>query len=86
MLWFRMLGVALRLAWPYWLTLWRSPLLRWRMETYGIRDARGEFLSESSITPSTFFRFLVVNRTALLRFLHWAATLDQPPSRLPKIR
>jgi len=86
MLWFRMLGVVLRLAWPYWLTPWRSPLLRWRMETYGIRDERGEFLSESSITPKNFFRFLVVNRTSLLRFLHWAATLQRESLRPLQVR
>ena len=38
LVWGRMLGIAVSLAWPHLLTPWRSPLLRWRIETYGIRD------------------------------------------------
>jgi hypothetical protein len=77
MLWVRMVRVAWRLVWPYPLAPWRSPLLRWRMETYGIRDERGGALSGATISPQAFFRFLVVNRVALVRFLRWAACLPR---------
>ena len=70
-----MLVVAWRLAWPHVLTPWRSPLLRWRMETYGILDARGVPLSAHDVTAATLVRFLIHNRTALGRFLYWAASL-----------
>jgi hypothetical protein len=66
MLWLRMLAVAFRLARPYWLTPWRSPLLRWRLETFGVRGDVG---------PAEFFQFCFRNRAALLRFLWWAARL-----------
>ena len=72
---FRMAAIAFRLAWPYVLTPWRSPLLRWRMETYGIRDASGRPLSEDEIGPLDMLRFLSQNRGQLLRFLRWAAHL-----------
>lgn len=71
----RMMLVAVRLAWPELLVPWRSPLLRWRMETYGIRDARGRLLHGHEITPSQFFRFLLQHHRALGRFLGWAAEL-----------
>ena len=74
-LWVRMLAVAIRLSWPDLLTPWRSPLLRWRMETYGLRDEQGRLLHAEHITPSRFFRFTVDRRAALLRFLRWAASL-----------
>lgn len=71
-----MMLVAWRLAWPYVLTPWRSPLLRWRMETFGITDAKGQAVHADHIGPSQFFRFAVTNRRDLARFLRWAATLD----------
>ena len=71
----RMLVVAWRLAWPDVLTPWRSPLLRWRMETYGCLDARGRLLHAEEITPAGFFAFLARHRRALCRFLRWAAAL-----------
>ena len=70
-----MAGVAVRLAWPYLLTPWRSPLLRWRIETYGIRDEQGAFLTADAIDARRFFQFASANRVALVRFLYWAATL-----------
>lgn len=73
--WCRMLGVALRLVWPFLLTPWRSPLLRWRMETYGALDERGQLLHAEDITPPRFFRFVRHHRLALLQFLRWAARL-----------
>ena len=75
MTWVRMLVVAWRLTWPYVLTPWRSPVLRWRMETYGIMDATGVPVSASAISPLAFFQFAVQHRSALWRFLRWATTL-----------
>ena len=71
----RMLWVAWRLVWPDVLRPWRSPLARWRMETYGVCDAQGCLLHADAITPRCFFGFLLRNRAALHRFLRWAATL-----------
>lgn len=70
-----MILVALRLAGPYLLTPWRSPLLRWRMETYGVRDERGCLLHADEVTPARFFRFTISHRRALGHFLRWAASL-----------
>ena len=74
-MWFRMLVVAIRLAWPHLLTPWRSPLLRWRIETYGLRDARGRLLHAEEISASQFLRFTLDRRAQLLSFLRWAASL-----------
>ena len=71
----RMFRIALRLVWPYVFMPWRSPLLRWRMETYGIRDASGRPLTEAEIGLPDMLRFLSQNRGQLLRFLRWAARL-----------
>ncbi len=75
MRWWRMLRTALRLAGSDWLTPWRSPLLRWRMETYGVRDAQGRLLHAEEISPSRFVRFLCLRRGELWRFLQWAGRL-----------
>jgi hypothetical protein len=75
MLWLRMCRVALRLAGPDLLAPWRSPLLRWRMETYGAHDAQGRSLHARDITPARFFLFLLHEHRALRRFLRWAARL-----------
>ena len=72
----RMLGVACRLAGPYWCAPWKSPLLRWRMETYGITDEQGRLLSAAQITPRRFLQFCWTERRALRRFLQWAAALS----------
>ena len=71
----RMIGVALRLAWPYLLTPWRSPLLRWRMETYGVMDEQGRLLHADQINPKHFFRFISTRRKELGRFLRWSVHL-----------
>ncbi len=71
-----MARVAWRLAWPYVLTPWQSPLLRWRMETYGVVDDQGRLLTAHDITPQRFFLFAITHRTQLLRFLRWAAQLS----------
>ena len=75
MLLLRMACVAVRLAWPHLLTPWRSPLLRWRMETYGLCDEQGRTLHADDITASRFLRFLLTERRALCHFLRWAALL-----------
>jgi len=72
---FRMIGVALRLAGPYLLTPWKSPLLRWRIETYGCGDSRGHLLHADALTPAQCVRFTVQHRQAICRFLRWAACL-----------
>jgi len=75
MLWLRMCWVAARLAWPFLLTPWHSPLLRWRIETYGMRDPQGHLLHAAEITPVRFVRFTIGHRGELVRFLRWAAVL-----------
>ncbi|MBI4597073.1 MAG: hypothetical protein HY737_01545 [Candidatus Omnitrophica bacterium] len=70
-----MLLVAIRLSWPYVLTPWRSPLLRWRLETYGVLDEQGRLLHAEDITAARFAAFVIRHPTILLRFLRWAATL-----------
>jgi hypothetical protein len=77
MVWLRMLRVAARLAWPHLLQPWRSPLVRWRMETFGVVDAQGRLLSASAIDRRTFCRFIAAHRGRLLRFLRWAAGLSR---------
>jgi hypothetical protein len=71
----KMIRIGLRLVWPYLLTPWRSPLLRWRMETYGVLDDQGRLLHADDITRTQFLRFTFTHRTALWRFLRWAARL-----------
>jgi hypothetical protein len=44
---------------------WRSPYIRWRIETYSGIPAR-------SITFSIFFGFVWQNRRELIRFLRWS--------------
>ena len=73
--WWRMMMVLARLAGPSWLTPWRSPFLRWRMETYGVCDEHGRLLHAADLTPRIFLTFLIRRRAALLRFARWAATL-----------
>ena len=70
-----MIWIAVRLAWPQLFTPWRSPLVRWRMETYGITDASGRLLHAEELTAGDCLRFTWLRRRALARFLHWAASL-----------
>ena len=67
--------VAFQLVGPSPLAPWRSPLLRWRMETYGIVGADGHLLHADEITPPLFWQFVCHHRHALVRFLWWAASL-----------
>ena len=76
MIGFRMLSVAWRLSWPHVLTPWRSPLVRWRLETYGITDAQGHLLHAEQITAPIFRRFAWQRRRNLWSFLRWAAELS----------
>lgn len=70
-----MASLPVALVWPYLLTPWRSPLVRWRLETYGVRGPCGELLAASSITVGVFLGFVRANRRALWRFWRWAAAL-----------
>ncbi len=76
MTWLRMAVVALRVAGPYWFAPWRSPLVRWRMETYGVLAPDGRMAHAGSVTPRLFIRFLCERRRALWSFLRWAAELE----------
>ena len=60
-----MLGMLWRLARGYHLRPWRSPYLRWRIETYWGTHA-------DSITFSQFWSFAWSQRRELLRYLRWA--------------
>lgn len=75
MRWVGMIRVAVRLMWPHLLTPWRSPLLRWRLETYGITDHTGRLLRADDLTPTAFLRFLLHRRREIVRFLRWASRL-----------
>ncbi len=64
---------AIRFLWNatrgYRLTPWRSPYLKWRMETYS-------GLKAESIGFVTFLAFVWRERSQLLRFLLWTGTLQ----------
>ena len=61
-----MLAVAWRLSRGYRLSPWRSPYLRWRIETYsGIHADR--------IDCRPFWRFVWRRRWELVRYLRWAS-------------
>jgi hypothetical protein len=60
-----MLQLAWRLARGYRLQPWRSPYLRWRIETYsGIHADQIDF--------RTFWKFVWSHRIELARYLRWA--------------
>jgi hypothetical protein len=75
MIFFRMVLVALRIGRPYTLRPWRSPLVRWRIETYGYTDASGKILHADQITPRDVRVFFLRNLKPLSQFLRWAAVL-----------
>ena len=60
-----MIRILWRMLKGYRLRPWRSPYLRWRIETWSGIDAAG-------ITPGEFFRFCLEHRADLLRYLKWA--------------
>jgi hypothetical protein len=61
---------VLRFLWRasrgYRLRPWRSPYLRWRIETYSALHAE-------KITPGDFWRFVWRERRELWRYLRWAS-------------
>jgi len=58
----------------YRLCPWRSPYLRWRIETYwGLRA--------ESVTFAQFWRFGWRQRKELLRYLRWAARMSGATAR-----
>jgi hypothetical protein len=67
-----MLRMLWRLTRGYRLRPWRSPYLRWRIETYWGTHAE-------EITFSRFWRFVWVRRRELIRYLHWAAAMQTSP-------
>jgi hypothetical protein len=75
MRWLRMAGIALRLSWPCVLAPWRSPVVRWRLETYGVEDETGGLLAADEITAGRFVRFVWGARGRIGGFLRWAASL-----------
>lgn len=60
-----MLGYLWRAGRGYRLRPWRSPYLRWRIETYWGIEA-------DSIGPRDFWRFVWTRRKDLARFLRWS--------------
>jgi hypothetical protein len=65
-----MLRIAWRLSKGYRLRPWRSPYLRWRIETYlGVHADR--------ITPRDFFQIAWRERHGFLRYLQWADRMDR---------
>ena len=60
-----MLAVLWRLSRGYRLTPWRSPYLKWRIETYAGIPA-------DEIDARVFWRFTWSHRRDLARFLQWA--------------
>jgi hypothetical protein len=65
-----MLRILWRLTRGYRLRPWRSPYLRWRLETYSGVPA-------SAIRFGTFWRFVWKSRREFLRYLRWAARMDR---------
>jgi hypothetical protein len=57
---------AFRLAKGYRLAPWKSPYLRWRIETWSGMEA-------DTITPSVFLKFVWTHRRDLRRYLEWTA-------------
>ena len=64
-----MIGFVWKASRGYRLTPWRSPYLRWRIETYS-------GLHADLIDFSTFWRFVWQNRRELARFLRWAERMS----------
>ena len=74
-----MICYALSFMWTasrgYRLCPWRSPFLRWRIETYSGMHAE-------EITFQSFWAFLWRERAALRRFLEWGAEMKRLEKRL----
>ncbi len=65
-----MLRILWRLTRGYRLRPWRSPYLRWRIETYWGLDAE-------RIGPREFWAFTWEHRADLLRYVKWAARMSR---------
>ena len=52
----------------YWFRPWRSPYLRWRLETYSGVKAE-------NVDAHFFFRFLWQEKRQLLHFLRWTGEM-----------
>lgn len=63
----RSLWISMR---GYWFRPWRSPYLRWRIETYSGIPAE-------SITARVFFGFLWREKRALLHHLFWMRQMSR---------
>lgn len=63
-----MLGLLWQLSRGHRLRPWRSPYLRWRIETYWGIPA-------SSLDFGSFWRFLWQRRRDLARYLRWASRM-----------
>lgn len=59
------LGFLLHSSRGYWFAPWKSPYLRWRIETYHGTKAQDVDFRE-------FWRFLWAHRNEMMRFLGWA--------------
>jgi len=68
------IGIWWRLSRGYRLRPWRSPYLRWRIETYWGMPAE-------SITFASFWRFVWRHRAELQRYARWARRMRSPESR-----
>ena len=65
-----MLRVLWLLSRGYRLRPWRSPYLKWRIETYsGLRAGQ--------IGAADLFRFSWANRREMLQYLRWAGRMDK---------
>lgn len=65
-----MIRLLLRFGAGHWLQPWRSPYLRWRIETYW-------GLHADHISPAQFRAFVWEHRGELFRFLQWAHRMEQ---------
>jgi hypothetical protein len=72
-----MLRAWWRLTRGYRLTPWRSPYLRWRMETYW-------GLHADQIGFGDFWRFAWQRRGDLRRYFKWAERMNQPRMKANK--
>lgn len=74
-----MILYSLRFLWVasrgYRLRPWRSPYLRWRIETYSGIPAE-------KVTGAVFWKFLWKERRELWRFLRWGAEMRKLERRL----
>jgi hypothetical protein len=65
-----MIGYLWKASRGYRLRPWRSPYLRWRMETYWGMHAE-------TITAGEFWRFMWLRRKELARFLRWTERMGE---------